>query len=344
MNSSSILSEPLFEEGLQRQTARRQLVELLGQEQVQALHRRSDLWGWWAIISCWLIIAGAMLSIAWAETQSLWLAVPVIVFALALIGGRQLGLAILMHEASHRTLFKTPELNDSLANWLCGHPIFLEVHKYRKHHFVHHAKTGSPDDNDHCLVKDFPISRASLVRKLSRDLIGITGIKNLYGLMLMNAGVLKWTISSDIEVLPRQGKTKKDYIGTFFEQSWPTLLTNFILLAIVTSLGYPELFAAWVVSYLSPYPLFTRIRAMAEHAMTEQSPNMLRNTRTTKTGLISRFLFAPYYVNYHIEHHALASAPCWQLPKLHKLLRDKNAVAKPPSYWQVLLKVSSLKV
>ena len=142
----------------------------------------------------------------------------------------------------------------------------------------------------------------------------------------------------------REGKTKKYFIIKFFQESWPTLLTNFILFAIVTSSGYPELFAAWVVAYLIPYPLFTRIRAMAEHAMTEQSPNMLRNTRTTRAGFVSRFLFAPYYVNYHIEHHALASAPCWQLPKLHRLLRAKNAVPKAPSYWQVLLKVSSPKV
>lgn len=70
--------------------------------------------------------------------------------------------------------------------------------------------------------------------------------------------------------------------------------------------------------------------------MTERSGNMLKNTRTTKAGIIGRALFAPFNVNFHIEHHALVSVPYWQLPKLHRLLREKQAVPNPPTYWQVI--------
>ncbi|WP_299980446.1 fatty acid desaturase family protein [uncultured Pseudoteredinibacter sp.] len=333
--------QDLFAEGLQRQSARRKLTELLGEQTIKDLHRRSNWMGLWSIASCWGAIAIAFGMIVWAQTQVPWLAVATIIVALAILGGRQLGLAILMHEASHRALFENVWLNDNLSNWLCGHIIFLDVEKYRKHHFVHHAKTGTSDDIDYSLIRGFPTSRASLVRKLSRDFFGITGFKNLIGVYLMNAGYVKWTVASDIEKLPRNGRSHLDYFINFLREAWPSLVANVILFILLWAIDHPELYLAWFVAYLSPYLLFTRIRALAEHAMTEQCPDMLKNTRSTKAGPIARALFAPFRVNYHIEHHALASIPYWQLPKLHKLLREKNAVPKPPGYWYVLKLVSS---
>jgi hypothetical protein len=103
-------------------------------------------------------------------------------------------------------------------------------------------------------------------------------------------------------------------------------------LAIVTSPGHPELFAAWVAAYLSPYPLFTHIRAMAKHAMTEQSPNMLRNTGITKTGLVSRFFLhlTMLIIILSITHwHQHLAGSC---QSYKSFCVTKNAVAKPPSY------------
>lgn len=331
----------LFSEGLERQTARRKLTELLGESTIKGLHKRSNLMGFWSIGSCWAVIIASFAVIVWAEQQSLYIAIPAIILALAFIGGRQLGLAILMHEASHRALFNNVWLNDTLSNWLCGHIIFLDVDKYRKHHFVHHAKTGTQDDIDYSLIRGFPTTRDSLIRKFRRDFFGQTGIKYIIGMVLMNAGVLKWTVASDVTPLPRNGQTRWDYTRTFFKNAWPTLLTNLVLFLALYSLGHPELYLAWFVAYMSPYLLFTRVRALAEHAMTEQSSNMLKNTRSTEANWLARALFAPFRVHYHIEHHALASIPYWQLPKLHRLLREKNAIPKPPGYWSVLKLVSS---
>ena len=332
---------PFDEEGLHRQTARKKLTELLGKDTVIDLHKRSDFWGWWAVLSVWGVVALAMAAIVWAQSQPLSIAIPTIFVAILVIAGRQLGMSILMHEASHRSLFNNVWLNDNLTNWACGHTIFLEMHKYRKHHFIHHAKTGTEEDNDYSLIRGLPTTRASLVRKFTRDILGLTGLKALFGLVLMNAGVLKWTVASDIEKLPANGRTTSDYVLTFFKEAWPTLVTNGLLFTFLSGIGHPELILAWIVAYLSPYYLFIRIRALAEHAMTEQCPDMLKNTRSTKAGILARLFVAPFNVNYHIEHHALAAVPYWQLPKLHKLLREKDAVPEPPSYWHVMKLVSS---
>jgi len=339
--TGTLFKDHAMEEGLSRRNAKAKLIELLGEETVRSLLQRSDIRGWCGVIACWGTIALAMATIAWAETLTLAYAIPVIVLAVTVIAGRQLGLAILLHEASHRSLFKSAWLNDVFANWVCGRPIFVDVIKYRKHHMVHHTMTGTKEDIDYSLVKDFPITRLSLARKFARDLSGISGLKAVVGLTLMNAGVIKWTVSNNIEYLPKEGKTKLDYTQQFFKSAWPTLLCNLVLLSIATVLHHPELFLAWVFAYLTPYPLFLRIRSIAEHAMTEQTSDMLKNTRSTKAGFLARMFVAPSYVNYHIEHHVLASVPSWQLPRLHKLLREKNAVPQPPGYWEVLNFVSS---
>jgi fatty acid desaturase len=80
---------------------------------------------------------------------------------------------------------------------------------------------------------------------------------------------------------------------------------------------------------------------MAEHACLEPSRDTLRNTRTTRAGWLARAFVAPIRVNYHIEHHLMASVPYFRLPQLHALLRERGLTAEPPSYWQVLRLVSS---
>src|SRR5207245_3645499 len=100
-----------------------------------------------------------------------------VLVALVVIGSRQLGLAVVMHEAAHRTLFKSRAWNDWAGNWLAAYPVWTDTAPYRNYHLVHHAKTGTMEDPDLGLVAPFPITPASFRRKVWRDLSGQTGIK-----------------------------------------------------------------------------------------------------------------------------------------------------------------------
>src|SRR5207248_2156770 len=82
--------------------------------------------------------------------------------------------------------------------------------------------------------------------------------------------------------------------------------------------AYPLL---WLVPLLTWQMVITRIRNIAEHAVIPDGDDPLRNTRTTKANWIERALIAPYFVNYHLEHHLLYYVPCYNLPKLHAVLR-----------------------
>lgn len=68
----------------------------------------------------------------------------------------------------------------------------------------------------------------------------------------------------------------------------------------------------------------------------ETSNSALTNTRTTKAGWIARAFVAPIRVNYHMEHHLMASVPYFKLPKMHQLLRERGYAPEPPTYRQVM--------
>ena len=87
-----------------------------------------------------------------------------------------------------------------------------------------------------------------------------------------------------------------------------------------------EYYLLWVIAYLVIYPLIARIRQVAEHGnvpdLYDLDPRL--NTRTTYANPLERLLFCPNHVNYHLEHHLLASVPCYRLPELHRKLKAKG--------------------
>lgn len=320
---------------------RRKVTDLFTRDEISLLTARSDLMGFWAVGSTWAVIALAMTAMAWAVTQPLWLAAPVVALGLCVIAGRQLCLAILMHDASHGTLFNTRWLNNTFTDWTCARPIWNDLKKYKLHHFVHHTKTGQPEDTDLSLVAAFPTTRASLARKFLRDLTGLTGLKFFIGRFLMDAGFVKWTVANDVVKLPQEGRTMADIVTTFLRNATPTLIVNTVLFILLWLSGHAWLFGMWVLAYMTPFALFVRIRSMAEHACTEKTADMFRNTRSTRAGWLARATVAPIHVNYHIEHHVMASVPYFRLPLMHRLLRERGAVAEAPGYLEVLRIVSS---
>lgn len=340
MNSPAVIPDSATPVAIPTET-RRKVTDIFTREEIKMLTERSDLMGFAAVGFTWAVIILTFVALAWASAQPLMIAIPVFVLGFVVMAGRHLGLAILMHEAAHKTLFKTQWLNDVLADWVCAKPIWNDVKKYRVHHFIHHTRTGQADDTDLSLVAPFPVTRSSLARKLVRDLVGLTGLKYLLGRTLMDAGVIKWTVANDVVKLPQEGRRWWDYPISLLKNSTGMLITNGILLAVLWASGHPALYAVWVLSYVTPFPLFLRIRSLAEHACTEKSVDMFLNTRTTRAGFLARATVAPIRVNYHIEHHVMASVPYFRLQTMHQMLRERGAVGAPPGYLDVLRIVST---
>jgi fatty acid desaturase len=237
-----------------------------------------------------------------------------VLVAIAVIGARQLGFAIMMHDAAHRVLLRNREWNDWVGNWLCAYPVYLDVHPYRNYHLRHHAKTWTAEDPDLTLANVFPVTRASLKRKVWRDLTGQTGWKRL-----------RYTLKGDLGMTPGKGqKSGRKGMRTLYG----TLVTNGLLLGILMVVGHPALYLLWVVAWFTTYSLVTRIRSIAEHAMIGDPADELQNTRTTVARWWERLLIAPNLVNYHLEHHLLMTVPHYNLRRMHRLLRERGVLGQ----------------
>lgn len=313
------------------------VTELFSRDEIKELTTTSDLHGTWAVGSTWTVIVMTFGTVAYSwEYLPTWGKVLMCALALAILAGRQLAMAILMHDASHHSLFKTKWLNTHLTDWLCARPIWNDVSKYRPYHLKHHAKTSQPDDPDLGLVKNFPITQSSLFRKFFRDLNGQSGFKFLAGRVLMDLELLEWSVSNDPKPIPRGDRSNLELAKNLLKNSSGMLISNAAIFSALWASGHPKLYLLWPLAYITPFPLFIRIRAMAEHAGLETSHSALSNTRTTRAGWLARAFVAPIHVNYHIEHHLMASVPHQNLAKMHQMLRERQYVDAPPSYLDVI--------
>ncbi len=314
------------------------ITEILTTDEIRDLKTLSDRRGAMAVASTWCLIAGAFALVAWHP--AIWTIVP----ALVILGGRHLALAILMHDASHYSLFKTRWLNDLVGSWLCAYPTWQHLTRYREHHMAHHKWAGSEKDPDADLVAAFPTSPASLKRKFARDVAGISGVKRIYGLLLMDFGFIKYTVSSNVVHLPQKGRTLRSIVAMGTRNLTGMLVTNALLLSVATLVGKPWLYLLWLGSYLTLFSVFIRIRSIAEHACTAQGLDPFSNTRTTEANILCRLTVAPHRVNYHLEHHLLMTVPYFNLPRLHRLLEAKGVLKnafRARGYGEVLLTASS---
>lgn len=298
---------------------KRNVTTYLSRDEIRELVTASDAQGAISVITTWSIIALTFAGLAAFEANPLaWLV------AIVILGGRQLALAILMHECAHQSLFRTRALNDVIGKWLCAAPVWNRLEAYRKHHLAHHAHTSLEDDPDLGLVEPFPSSRASMIRKLLRDVSGIAFLRRVVGQILMDAGVLTYSASTGQEkVVPRPSiatMAKNLVVNT-----GPVVLTNAALGAALVAFGHGELYLAWIVANATTFSLFVRIRSIAEHAVTESTSDPFRNTRTTLANPFARLTVAPHHVNFHLEHHLVPTVPHYRLTALHRLLVARGA-------------------
>jgi fatty acid desaturase len=278
------------------------------------LRRASSLRGVWLVLHAWLVIAAAM------ALYACWPSAITLVVAVLVIGSRQLGLAVLMHEGAHWLLFPRSRLNTEVARWLCGWPVWTDLARYRRQHHLHHRHTQQPDDPDLPSIARYPVAPRALLGAAVRDLSTVSFWTGL------------WTWHGWRE--PRM--------------LWPRLrgplASNALILAGLAAAGRWDLYLLlWLLPLATWYPLVTRLRAIAEHALLPEDDDPLRNTRTTAAGPLARAFLAPYWVNYHLEHHLLIFVPCWKLREAHALLVAKGygpRMEAAPGYGAVLAQVT----
>ena len=296
--------------------------EIVSAEQLARLRARSNVWGAWLVLHAWLMIVGAAVLVAWLPNPA------TIILAVMVIGSRQLGLAILMHEGAHGGLNRNRSLNHFLAQWFCAWPIAADVEVYRPYHLKHHTNTLTDKDPDRVLTGHYPISRESLKRKLIRDLTGQSGYAQR-----------KFQVKNAFNPPPGVGLWPH-----FWAELGPACVANLVLLTLCAAAGYWWLYlSCWVLPLLTWYQVVLRVRNIAEHAVV-RGGDLFGSARTTYANFVERIFVAPYWVNYHLEHHLLMYVPCYRLPLFHRYLHDNGLADRlqiTNGYLAVLREVTS---
>lgn len=351
----------------------------------------ADLWADFTRISPWkglaLILHGwTMVALLCAGTALTWqwqwwaglLATP---FAIAFTGGRQLGLAILMHEAAHGLTHKKRSINNFWGDWVAGAATGADLQAYRAYHLTHHRYTQQPEDPDLSLSAPFPVSKDSLRRKIIRDLTGQTFIKQRAAQFGYAAkGILAMMRGAGNQSSATQSSRKRDtQAGTVFNRSANTdhgaadtrngvsapvvddagaiamaksvgrfllvqLIVMILAFAALGGIGGAIAYGIWLAALATTFPLFLRIRNIAEHACTSAGSDPFSHARTTYANWLERALVAPYWVNYHAEHHLFMGVPCYNLPRAHKALLQRGYAQQmtiAPGYYDVLRQVQT---
>jgi fatty acid desaturase len=279
--------------------------DYLDKDEVRYFTSRSDWLAWRTIAITW----ASILAVFWMVDT--WTNPSTILLAIILLAGRQLALAVITHECGHHTLFKKESLNRFVGQWLAANVSLQDMYKYAAGHSHHHQQAGTREDPDLGNYQAYPVNGDSFRRKVWRDLSGQTGIK-----------LLRFVLTRALGVFSADAKTRAE-ASPFAQQ----VAVSALFALALGLLFQPWIYLLWLVSFLTTYMLVLRIRQIAEHAAV---PNLYdtdprNNTRTTIPSWWERLIFAPNYVNYHLEHHFMASVPCYRLSELHQLLKARGA-------------------
>jgi fatty acid desaturase len=267
-------------------------------QQLQPLRALSGLVGTWALIT------GALVAALWSGHWLVWIA------AALMVGRCQHALAVIMHDAAHYRLLENRWWNDFVGHWLCARPIASHLYAYRFVHLRHHKYLHTPKDPDLALSEPFPCGRDSFMRKLLRDVSGVSAL------------VMRGYLTVD----KRTGSIRLSKGNLLTRWSWRTALARFAAAVLVVGLfaaGYGLAFVClWLVPLLVVYQVLLRARGVLEHAAVPDKADPLRNARTVVSrNPVARFFLNPHHVAYHLEHHLYPGVPHYRLPALHVALR-----------------------
>ncbi len=258
-----------------------------------------------SVVSVYAQTIGIVGIAVWSQSPILW------VIAFLLMGRAHAQFASLMHEAAHRLLFSHKKLNDIVGNWFLGYPTLTSTPAYRRVHMAHHREEFGPEEPDIPLYANYPVSRASLRRKLIRDATGQTGFK------LLSAQL--------------RGLTSKDQ--RVRRTLWKMLAVQVVILAICFVAGYPIVYLVfWVLPYLTVWRVINRLRSIAEHGGLRGDSDRRITTHSVHQNVFARFFLVPFNIGWHLAHHVDAGIPFRNLPAYHRHLQEAGYVTSDIEY------------
>ncbi len=272
--------------------------DLIAPTRLRALMQRSDLAGGLQLGTHLGAIAltGTALWLTWGTP----VAVPIFLLHGVLINFLYAG----QHELSHATPFKTKWPNELFGRIIGFFMIFARDFD-KIQHAAHHQWTQDWE-KDGELVRE-PYTLGSYLLWLSGITYWITRVTRM--IRLARGIVLEPYIRPD------------QHATVIREARWHVAgYAAMLLLSLV--------FQSWaaVMLWLAPMVVTKPVHQLQntiEHLGLSHENDILRNTRSTRTNAVLRWLC--WQMPYHTAHHAFPSVPFWQLRHLDAELKDNGA-------------------
>ncbi|MEX0284640.1 MAG: fatty acid desaturase family protein [Paracoccaceae bacterium] len=216
----------------------------------------------------------------------------------------------LQHECVHYTVFRTRWLND-LVGLLCGVIIILPHRFFRYEHCDHHTYTQLEGEDPELIP--LPESLGQYVLYLS----ALPYWRGIFTQVIRHA--LGHLNEVELQFVPKEEQ------GAVFWDARRLLAFYAAVFVGMAMTGWWGLVWYWIIPLFLGEPVMRFVR-MTEHVGRPTIAQMSENTRTILAPKPISFLC--WNMNYHAEHHYVASVPFHALPRLHEKLKDHIYVEK----------------
>lgn len=278
-------------------------------EELARLNRRSDLKGFAQTLPHLGLIACTGAAAVYSATHWPWWATLLLVFVHGTFFAFTLNA---FHELCHGTVFRTRFLNEfflriySFLGW-------FDYVGFQESHQRHHKYTLHPPAD---LEVVLPI-RMTLKGFLRSNFISLRGLFYTVRGMLRTA----------------RGKFEGEWTLRLFPETGPSRRAECIRWARTVLIGHGLILVVslalrlWMVPVVLTFAAFygTWLRFLCNETqhvgLRDNVPDFRLCCRTI--GLNPFLSFMYWQMNYHIEHHMYAAIPCYNLPKLHALMKGQ---------------------
>ncbi len=291
----------------------------------------NDNWhGPWELCRHWLMIGAGVAVSLWAwDALPMAAAIAVYAGAVWFIGGRQRGLADVLHKAAHRTLTSDRRLGRVLGTYFAGYPVLQSYSGYVASHVRdHHGQLGDPlVDPDYLQYQRNGICGEKMrSESVRRYLVSIF----LPGKML---SYLRYLVVDRIANREEDRRERVRRLAYLF-----ALATFFV----ATGNGLP-LVAYWFLPLVTTQVWIGSLIELVEHyPLIETAPRVdLYVSRNRHCSRISNFLLGiTPHEGYHLIHHKFAAVPPWRHHEVHKILMadEEYAALNRTRGWMPILR------
>ena len=311
------MNETLSNENSINKTSKEWYRPSINREDLRELLERNDYEGWRHVIIYFVTITllGSFCFYFWGT----WWFI-IFYFAYCTMWG---GADAIWHECGHRTAFKSRSLNDffyQIASFMNN----FEAVRFRWSHSLHHNYTASVDPHDFEVDGTIFWKPKNLFNFLLIFVPGL-GLLNLH--KSLHREILEHALGIETRVMkeciPEHYKSKCIWTSRIYVSLW--------ILIILTSFYFNSLLP--ILLFLIPkfFATLNIVWGLTQHmGLKEDVKDHRQSTRSVRLNPIFSFIY--WKMEYHIEHHMFPMVPSYNLPKLHKII--KNQLPKPQTLFE----------